>query len=142
MGSFTRPAAVVIMAIPDLSMRAAQVEVANDLDTPRPNETIEVKSVGPGPMVVRDANGKEVISQVVGDGTVIFQASFAAKETKNFTVAAGKPAVGEACATRSFTSIPPWISWRGKMIASRSAFTDGNARRHQSAVVLTFGPSV
>ncbi len=69
---------------------AVQVEVSSDLGVARPNETIEVKLKDAGPVVVRDAAGKEVLSQVIDD-TVVFQADFAPKQTKKFTVTPGQP---------------------------------------------------
>ncbi len=78
------------------SIQAAQVEVANDLDAARASETIEVKLKQTGPVVVRDAAGTELVSQVIGDDRVVFQASFGPKETKRFTVTPGTPAPVES----------------------------------------------
>jgi len=78
------------------TIQAAQVEVTNDLDAARANETIEVKLPTAGPVVVRDATGTEVVSQVIGDDLVIFQASFGPKEVKKFTVTPGTPAKAES----------------------------------------------
>ncbi len=86
---------LVLLTLTATLAQAAQIEVANDLDIARPNETIEVKLGGHGPFVVRDANGNEIVSQMIGDDTVIFQASFAPKETRKFTVTPGKPATAE-----------------------------------------------
>ena len=76
--------------------QAAQVEVTNDLDAPRASETIEVKLKQAGPVIVRDTAGNEVVSQMLGDDTVIFQSDFAPKETKKFTVTPGTPAKVES----------------------------------------------
>jgi hypothetical protein len=86
----------LLAAVLAVAAHAAQVEVVNDLDAARANETIEVKLNSAGPFVVRDASGNEVVSQMIGDGAVIFQASFAAKETKKFTVTPGTPAKAES----------------------------------------------
>jgi hypothetical protein len=77
---------VAIAVLAAASIRAAQVEVSSNLDAPRSNETIEVKLKSAGSAIVRDAAGTEVQSQMIGDDTVIFQASFVPKETKKFTV--------------------------------------------------------
>jgi hypothetical protein len=100
---------------------SVKLEVSNDLDTARANETIEVKPVGPGPVVVRDAAGNEVASQMLGDGAVIFQASFAAKETKNFTVAAGTSAAVEPSTPAIFFVHPTldYMAWENDRIAFR-----------------------
>jgi hypothetical protein len=45
---------------------------------------------------VRDAAGTEVVSQLLDDGVVLFQADFAPKEVKKFTVTPGTPAQTEA----------------------------------------------
>lgn len=76
--------------------QAAQVEVVNDLAAARANETIEVKLNAAGSVVVRDASGNEVVSQMTADDVVIFQASFAPKETKKFTVTPGTPSKAES----------------------------------------------
>ncbi len=87
---------IVLALFAATSMQAAQVEVANDLDAARASETIEVKLKQPGPVVVRDAAGTEVVSQMIGDNVVIFQASFGPKATKQFTVTPGTPTPAEA----------------------------------------------
>jgi hypothetical protein len=58
---------------------------------------------------------------MVGDGVAIFQASFAAKETKKFTVVAGKPAAGEPCAHALFVDHPSldYMAWENDRIAFR-----------------------
>ncbi len=104
------------------SAQAAQVEVASDLDAPRPNETIEVKLATPGPVIVQDASGTEILSQMIGNDLVIFQASFAPKETKKFTVAPGKSTLPEP-AVRTFGRFVPErmddFAWENDRIAHR-----------------------
>lgn len=78
------------------SLPAAQIEVANDLEAARARETIEVKLNRAGPFVVRDAAGAEITSQLLGDGSVIFQSDFAPKEVKKFTITPGAPAKVES----------------------------------------------
>jgi len=87
---------IAIAVFAAASTQAAQVEVANDLDVARASETVEVKLKQAGPVVVRDATGNEVVSQMIGDDMVIFQASFGPKETKRFTVTPGTPAQADS----------------------------------------------
>jgi len=87
---------ILIAVFAAATMRAAQVEVANDLNAPRANETIEVKLPQAGTVIVRDAAGNEIVSQMLGDAAVIFQASFEPKEVKKFTVVPGTPAKVES----------------------------------------------
>jgi hypothetical protein len=102
------------------SIQAVRIEVVNDLPTARANETIEVKRTGVGPFVVRDAAGTEVVSQMIGDGVVIFQASFGPKEVKTFTVTPGTPA---KAASKVFGRFVPERSddfaWENDKIAFR-----------------------
>ena len=101
--------------------QAAQVEVVNDLDAARANETIEVKLNAAGPVIVRDAAGNEVLSQIIED-TVIFQADFAPKETKKFTVTPGKSSLPEP-KVRTFARFVPEraddFAWESDRIAFR-----------------------
>ena len=112
---------IVTALLAAASARAVQVEAANDLDVPRASETIEVKLKQTGPVVVRDAAGKEVLSQVIDD-TVIFQADFAPKETKKFTVTPGKSSLPEP-KVRTFARFVPErlddFAWESDRIAFR-----------------------
>ena len=92
---------------------AVTVRVANPLRWPRTSETIAIPiselkklapSLEPAGMVVVDARGIELLSQLVdmnGDDVVddlVFQGDFASRETRTFTVRAGMrrtPAPGE-----------------------------------------------
>ncbi|HEX4085764.1 MAG TPA: DUF4861 family protein, partial [Chthoniobacteraceae bacterium] len=76
----------------EASLTQARVTVTNDLNAARPDETIDVRLKSTGPFIVRDAAGKEIVSQMLGNGDVIFQANFAPKEVKEFTVTPGTPA--------------------------------------------------
>ena len=112
---------IVIAGFAAASLQAAQLEVANDLDTGRTSETIEVKLQSRGSVVVRDAAGHEVLSQVIGD-TVIFQADFAPKEIKTFGVTPGKPSLPEP-KERTFARFVPEraddFAWENDRIAFR-----------------------
>jgi len=113
--------AIVSALLAAASTPAVQVEVASDLATPRSNETIEVKLTTPGPVVVRDAAGNEVLSQVIGD-TVLFQADFAPKEAKQFTVTPGPSSLPEP-KVRTFARFVPEraddFAWESDRIAFR-----------------------
>ena len=85
----------------------ALVRVTNPLDAPRPMESVEVAAAALAPgvpakdlprLVVTDGrSGHEVVSQAVdedGDGAfdrLVFQADFAAGETKEFALVRGEP---------------------------------------------------
>ena len=103
-------------------MQAAQVEAVNDLDAPRTNETVEVKLPVPGPVVVLDSKGTEILSQRIGVDTVIFQATFAPKETRTFKVTPGTSALPEP-AVRTFARFVPErkddFTWENDRIAFR-----------------------
>lgn len=104
------------------SIQAAHVEVANDLDAPRPNETVEVKLASHGPVVVRDAKGNEILSQMLDDNTVIFQAAFAPKEIRTFSVTPGDSSLPKP-AVRTFARFVPEraddFAWENDRIAFR-----------------------
>ena len=112
---------IAIAAIAAASVQAAQVEVANDLDAARTGETIEVKLQSRRPVVVRDAAGNEMLSQLIGD-SVIFQADFAPKESKKFVVTPGKPSLSEP-GVRTFARFVPErlddFAWENDRIAFR-----------------------
>ena len=104
------------------TIRAEQVSVTSDIDAPRAGETIEVKLKTPGAVIVRDSAGKEILSQMIGDDTVIFQADFAPKETKKFTVTPGKSSLPEP-SVRTFARFVPEraddFAWENDRIAFR-----------------------
>jgi hypothetical protein len=89
--------------MPKENPAAARITAVNRLTIARPGETIELSAgdvavLGEKDLTkihVRDADGKELLCQAVdadGDGTpdqVIFQADFAAGQTRTFTAAAG-----------------------------------------------------
>lgn len=112
--------AAVLFAV--ASVRAAQVEVVSDLDAPRPSETIQVKLKTPGAVIVSDAAGKEILSQMIGEDTVIFQADFAPKETKKFTVTPGKSSLPAPAARTFGRHVPERLddfTWENDRIAHR-----------------------
>jgi hypothetical protein len=97
--------AVLLLAVPGISI-AAQVTVkaTNKLQLARANQTIEVSGKDLSPLGddltlvhVKDASGKEVLCQAVDSDydayhkpdMLIFQADFAAGETKSFTLSTG-----------------------------------------------------
>jgi len=112
---------IAIAVFAAASLRAAQFEVANDLDAARTGETIEVKLQSPGPVVVRDAAGNEVLSQIIGD-TVIFQTDLAPREIKKFVVTPGNPSLPEP-KVRTFARFVPErvddFAWENDRIAFR-----------------------
>ena len=103
------------------SAHAVQVEVASELDAPRASETIEVKLKAPAPSWCVTRRGTKCLSQVIGD-TVIFQADFAPKEVKQFTVTPGKPSLPEPT-VRTFARFVPEraddFAWESDRIAFR-----------------------
>ena len=112
---------IVIAWLNASSTHAAQVEVTSNLDQPRARETIEVPLKTSGPVVVRDAAGNEVLSQVI-EGRVIFQTDFAAKEVKQFTVTPGQPSLPQP-KVRTFARFVPEraddFAWESDRIAFR-----------------------
>ena len=104
----TRFATIALLASPSLCIAAESltVTVVNPLSLPRTSETLELSAkslaaLGQGELSkihVRDAAGTELLVQAVDSDydelhqpdTVIFQADFGPRETKVFTVTAGK----------------------------------------------------
>ncbi|MFI5228115.1 MAG: DUF4861 domain-containing protein [Gemmatimonadales bacterium] len=115
---------------------AFTVRAANTLDAPRPDETIGVSwavvrsampSAAPGLLRVRDAgSGLEIPSQSVdddGDGItdeLIFQSSFAPRETRRFIVEAHAPAaVGVKRVYAAHEDPRDDVAWESDRIAYR-----------------------
>jgi Domain of unknown function (DUF4861) len=97
--------AVALAAIaPSLAIAeeaALRLRVTNTLAAARPSETVEVPAAALAPLgprvVVRDAGGRELLSQSVdddGDGTLdrlVFQVGFAPGQTREFALSRGEP---------------------------------------------------
>jgi hypothetical protein len=101
-------AVAVALALPTLSFAAGQlaVKAVNKLPIARPNQTIELTAKDLAPLGEKDLNkihvsdssGKELLCQAVDidydelhkPDLVIFQADFAANQTKTFVVTTGK----------------------------------------------------
>jgi hypothetical protein len=100
---FKHRAAIAIFSalLSTRAFAAATVTAKNDLDIPRPSETIELKwsdvgtavsETSPATITVTDSSGKEIPSQTIdsnADGKpdlLIFQSDFAPNESKTFTL--------------------------------------------------------
>lgn len=102
---------VAFIGFPPVTRAAAQIEVtaANKLPLARHSETIEIPAKDLSPLAakslnlvhVKDSSGKELICQAIDNDSdelrefdaVIFQADFAANETKPFTLTVGEKQV-------------------------------------------------
>lgn len=101
--------------------------VSNALASARAGEMVEVpmsaikKKLGDvASVVVTDANGGEVASQVTHDGKLIFQASVAAKGKSMYYVQEGTPAKYDKKATgRLFTERQDEFGWENDRVAYR-----------------------
>lgn len=101
--------------------------VSNSLTSARAGEMVEVqmsaiqKKLGDvKSVVVKDANGGEVASQVTSDGLLIFQASVAGKGKSMYYVEAGTPSAYEKKATgRLFTERGDEFGWENDKVAYR-----------------------
>ena len=96
--------AAAILTAPGLALATGspisvgRVAVVNELDMARKDETVELNwkefkpnhEFVPEHLIVRDAKGQEVVSQLVGD-KLIFQADFAPKEAKQFVIDVASP---------------------------------------------------
>lgn len=104
--AFLVAAAIAIPAGTGAAQTSLRVTVENPIATARPDETVGVpwaevtrmlRGAAPNRIRVRDADGRELVSQVVdndGNGTadeLIFQADFMAGGTRSFTVETGQP---------------------------------------------------
>ncbi len=103
------------------------VTVRNTLNTARSGETVEVdmKQVktrldGAETVVVTDADGREIPSQVTYDGKLIFQAGVAAKGKSIYYVSAGQPSRYDAKVYgRQFPERVDDIAWENDRVAFR-----------------------
>ncbi len=102
-------AALLFMSVAQPTGAEVTVSAKNNLDIPRPSETVELKwsdiadalpGVKPDRVVVTDPDGKPVVAQPIWlqsdkkkpADELIFQTDFAAGETRVFKLAAGMPA--------------------------------------------------
>ena len=135
-----------------------EVHAENKLSIERSVETVGIPwttvrsrlpSAQPNAVRVVDSEGNEVVSQVVdddGDGKsdeLIFQASFAPKQTRTFTIRKRRR---EQSSNHGFTSttMTRATTLRGRVTGSRSAFTERASRkRHRRcrAAASTSGTS-
>lgn len=120
----------VAVALLALSMNAADkvtITVRNSLNIARCGEMVEVdmkqvkaKLNGASTVVVTDADGREIPSQVTYDGKLIFQVGVAAKGKSIYLVNAGQPAKYEPHVYgRQFPERVDDIAWENDRVAFR-----------------------
>ncbi len=120
-------AAAVLLALTAGAADKVTVTVRNTLNTARSGETVEVdmKQVktrldGAETVVVTDADGREIPSQVTYDGKLIFQAGVAAKGKSIYYVSAGQPSRYDAKVYgRQFPERVDDIAWENDRVAFR-----------------------
>ncbi len=120
-------AAAVLLALTAGAADKVTVSVRNTLNTARSGETVEVdmKQVktrldGAETVVVTDADGREIPSQVTYDGKLIFQAGVAAKGKSVYYVSAGQPSRYDAKVYgRQFPERVDDIAWENDRVAFR-----------------------
>ncbi len=120
-------AAAVLLAVAAVAADKVTVTVRNTLNTARSGEMVEVdmKQVktrldGAQTVVVTDADGREIPSQVTYDGKLIFQAGVAAKGKSVYYVCAGQPARYDARVYgRQFPERVDDIAWENDRVAFR-----------------------
>ncbi len=120
-------AAAVLLALTAGAADKVTVSVRNTLNTARSGETVEVdmKQVktrldGAETVVVTDADGREIPSQVTYDGKLIFQAGVAAKGKSIYYVSAGQPSRYDAKVYgRQFPERVDDIAWENDRVAFR-----------------------
>ncbi len=120
-------AAAVLLALTAGAADKVTVTVRNTLNTARSGETVEVdmKQVktrldGAETVVVTDADGREIPSQVTYDGKLIFQAGVAAKGKSVYYVSAGQPSRYDAKVYgRQFPERVDDIAWENDRVAFR-----------------------
>ncbi len=106
------------------------VTVSNNTDLNRSDEMVEVsmESVAQklqladtAEVVVLDANGKQLPSQVTSDGKLIFPATVGANAAVNYTIEAGTPEVVETSACgRYYPERVDDIAWENDKVAFRT----------------------
>lgn len=120
-------AAAVLLAVAAVAADKVTVTVRNTLNTARSGEMVEVdmKQVktrldGAQTVVVTDADGREIPSQVTYDGKLIFHAGVAAKGKSVYYVCAGQPARYDARVYgRQFPERVDDIAWENDRVAFR-----------------------
>ncbi len=120
-------AAAVLLALTAGAADKVTVTVRNTLNTARSGETVEVdmKQVktrldGAETVVVTDADGREIPSQVTYDGKLIFQAGVAAKGKSIYYISAGQPSRYDAKVYgRQFPERVDDIAWENDRVAFR-----------------------
>lgn len=101
------------------------IEVSNKGDFDR-SEMVEVPTSDMGldankTYILRNADGKEVEYQLTHDSRLIFQADFAAKESKTYTFTEGKPAeVATVAEGKVYPERVDDIAWENDRIAFRA----------------------
>lgn len=102
------------------------VTVSNSLKTARSGELVEVDAakvkslLGATSIVVKDADGREVPSQITYDGKLIFQVGVAAKGKSIYYVSEGTPAEYEPKVFgRQFPERVDDIAWENDVVAYR-----------------------
>ncbi len=120
-------AAAVLLALTAGAADKVTVTVRNTLNTARSGEMVEVdmKQVktrldGAETVVVTDADGREIPSQVTYDGKLIFQAGVAAKGKSVYYVSVGQPSRYDAKVYgRQFPERVDDIAWENDRVAFR-----------------------
>lgn len=120
-------AAAVLLALSASAADKVTVTVRNTLNTARSGEMVEVdmkqvktKLDGAQTVIVTDADGREIPSQVTYDGKLIFQAGVAAKGKSTYYISAGQPVQYEAKVYgRQFPERVDDIAWENDRVAFR-----------------------
>ena len=123
-----RMATVMLCVVNGQAMAADKVTITvqNPARMERAFEMVEAdaariqEKLGAGELVVRDADGGEVPSQLTSDGKLIFQASVGSKGRSVYTVATGTPKAYERrVAGRLFTERGDEFGWENDRVAYR-----------------------
>ena len=119
---------LVLCAVTGQAMAADRVTITvqNPVKTERAFEMVEAdagriqEKLGGGQLVVRDADGGEVPSQLTSEGKLIFQASVGSKGRSVYTVVTGTPKTYEKrVAGRLFTERGDEFGWENDRVAYR-----------------------
>jgi hypothetical protein len=110
-----------------MASEKVKITVSNPLDFSRSNELVEVsksaidKKLGTGgTVIVRDADGREIPSQLTWDGNLIFQAGVPAKGKVVYTVESGTPSeYASRVFGRQFPERVDDIAWENDLVAFR-----------------------
>lgn len=120
-------AAAVLLALAASAADKVTVTVRNTINDARSGEMVEVdmkqvrtKLNGTQTVVVTDADGREIPSQVTYDGKLIFQAGVAAKGKSTYYICAGQPSSYDAKVYgRQFPERVDDIAWENDRVAFR-----------------------